>query len=39
MIGMHSIREMAGTSDVHNAVRFLQLYYENYSEFEGWVST
>jgi aspartyl aminopeptidase len=36
---MHSIREMAGASDVKNAIFFLQLFYENYSEFEGWVDT
>ena len=36
-LSMHSIREMAGSADVANAVRFLQLFYENYSSFEDWV--
>jgi aspartyl aminopeptidase len=33
-LSMHSIREMAGSTDVDNAVRFLRLFYENYSYFE-----
>jgi aspartyl aminopeptidase len=37
MLSMHSIREMAGSHDVDNAIRFLRLFYENYSAFEEWV--
>ncbi|KAF2434048.1 peptidase M18, aminopeptidase I [Tothia fuscella] len=36
-LSMHSIREMAGTRDVLNGVRFLQSFYENYSDFEDYV--
>lgn len=36
-LSMHSIREMAGSMDVDNAIRFLRLFYENYSYFEEWV--
>lgn len=38
-LSMHSIREMAGRNDVANAIQFLQLYYQNYSYFEDWVTT
>jgi aspartyl aminopeptidase len=37
VLSMHSIREMAGTFDVENAVRVFKSFYENYSEMEEWV--
>lgn len=37
VISMHSIREMAGSHDVDNAVRVFRLFYEYYSEYEGLV--
>lgn len=37
VISMHSIREMAGSHDVENAIRVFRLFYENYSEYEGYV--
>jgi aspartyl aminopeptidase len=33
-LSMHSVREMAGSMDVDNAIRFLRLFYDNYSQFE-----
>lgn len=36
-LSMHSIREMAGSMDVDNAIRFMRLFYENYADFEDWV--
>ncbi|KIW03739.1 uncharacterized protein PV09_05046 [Verruconis gallopava] len=37
-LSMHSIREMAGSTDVDNAIRFFRLFYQNYSYFEEWVT-